>query len=40
MSRLAWKCFRCSLTFDDAELADTHTRISGHAVSKVKVITA
>ncbi len=35
-----WKCFRCNLTFRSEELASTHKTISGHAVTKVRVITA
>ena len=36
----AWKCFRCDLSFRDDVLAMTHKGITGHAVSKVKIITA
>ena len=40
MVELAWKCFRCGLTFRDAELASTHKKITGHSVSRARVITA
>ncbi|HSB50748.1 MAG TPA: hypothetical protein VLC72_05420 [Nitrosopumilaceae archaeon] len=38
MSEVAWKCFRCNLTFKDENLAKMHREISKHSVSKVKAL--
>ncbi|HEU03605.1 MAG TPA: hypothetical protein ENH95_00550 [Nitrosopumilus sp.] len=35
---LAWKCFRCNLTFREEDVAKIHREISKHSVSKVKVL--
>ncbi|HUT05110.1 MAG TPA: hypothetical protein VMW74_00235 [Nitrosopumilaceae archaeon] len=40
MSIVAWKCFRCNLSFKDEAVAKLHKQISNHSVSKVKVIAA
>ena len=40
MSETVWKCFRCSLTFKDEQLAQMHTRISNHSVTKTKALAA
>jgi len=40
MSGLVWKCFRCNLTFKEKNLAEIHTEISKHSVTKVKTIVA
>ncbi len=40
MSEVVWRCFRCSLSFKEKQLADMHKRISNHSVTKVKAITA
>ena len=40
MSEVAWKCFRCNLSFKDEEVANLHKQISDHSVSKVKALTA
>ena len=40
MSDIAWKCFRCNLTFKNEDLANVHKKISSHSVSKVKAIPA
>ncbi|MFB5625847.1 MAG: hypothetical protein ACE5RQ_03650 [Nitrosopumilus sp.] len=40
MSEVAWKCFRCNLSFKDEQVASLHKQISNHSVSKVKAITA
>ena len=40
MSDVAWKCFRCNLSFKDEDVASLHKQISNHSVSKVKAITA
>ena len=40
MSEVAWKCFRCNLSFKEEEVASLHKEISNHSVSKVKTITA
>ncbi len=39
MSEVAWKCFRCDLSFRDEEVASLHKEISNHSVSKIKAIT-
>ncbi|MDH3678078.1 MAG: hypothetical protein OEQ12_07245 [Nitrosopumilus sp.] len=38
MSEVAWKCFRCDLSFRDEEVASLHKQISNHSVSKIKAI--
>jgi hypothetical protein len=40
MSSLAWKCFRCDLTFKEEDHAKLHQDISNHSVRSVKAITA
>ena len=40
MSEIAWKCFRCNLSFKEEEVANLHKQISNHSVSKIKTITA
>ena len=37
---VAWKCFRCNLSFKEEEHAKMHQEISKHAVTKVKAIVA
>jgi len=38
MADVAWKCFRCNLTFKDEKVAALHKQISKHSVTKVKAI--
>lgn len=40
MTELAWKCFRCNLTFKDETHAKMHNEISRHSLSKVKILVA
>ena len=40
VSEIIWKCYRCSLTFKDKDLADMHRQVSNHSVTKVKVLVA
>ena len=38
MSDVAWKCFRCNLTFKNEDVAQMHKKIAQHSVTKVKAI--
>ncbi|MEK0319434.1 MAG: hypothetical protein QQN43_07625 [Nitrosopumilus sp.] len=38
LEEVAWKCFRCNLTFREEDVAKIHREISKHSVSKVKVL--
>ena len=40
MPEIAWKCFRCNLSFRDEQVAKMHKEISEHSVSKIKSIIA
>ena len=40
MSEIAWKCFRCNLSFKDADIGEMHKEIAGHSVTKVKNLVA
>lgn len=40
MTEIAWKCFRCGLTFKDENLAKVHMKISAHHVTKIKRLAA
>ncbi len=40
MTEVAWKCFRCNLSFKDESVAEMHKKIAHHSVSKVKAIPA
>jgi protein required for attachment to host cells len=40
MSEIAWKCYRCNLSFKDQTVAEIHKKIAGHAITKVKQIAA
>jgi len=38
MTDVAWKCYRCNLSFKDENVADLHKQISRHSITKIKVI--
>jgi len=38
MTDVAWKCFRCDLSFKDEKVATLHKQISKHSITKIKVI--
>ena len=40
MTDVAWKCFRCDLSFKDEKVANLHKQISKHSIRKIKVIAA
>ncbi|GFN39860.1 MAG: C2H2-type domain-containing protein [Marine Group I thaumarchaeote] len=40
MSTIAWKCYRCDLTFRNKSHADIHNEISNHSTLQIKLITA
>ncbi|MEK0337611.1 MAG: hypothetical protein QQN41_09280 [Nitrosopumilus sp.] len=38
MTESIWKCFRCNLSFKEKNVAEMHTQISNHSVTKVKTL--
>lgn len=40
MAEIAWKCFRCNLSFRDEEPALIHKQISSHSITKVRTLAA
>ena len=38
MRTIAWKCYRCDLTFKDHSLVIVHKDISKHPVEQIKLI--
>ena len=40
MNTIAWKCFRCDLTFKEKSIVLIHKDISKHPVEQIELISA
>ena len=40
MNTIAWKCFRCDLTFKEKSIVLIHKNISKHPVEQIELISA
>jgi hypothetical protein len=38
MSTMAWKCYRCDLTFKERSIATIHKELSKHPVRQTEII--
>ncbi|MGY5149170.1 MAG: hypothetical protein ACW9W3_03825 [Candidatus Nitrosopumilus sp. bin_68KS] len=38
MNSIAWKCYRCDLTFKEKPIATIHNDLSKHPIGKIELI--